>query len=223
MAGYAFCLEAINQSWEVIGIGREDRHRIPGVRFIQVDLTDDDAVTALVEANAPDLVVHLAANTDLNDCERHPESTRRLHVHASEHLAKLTFSAKARFLHISTEAVYGNPGPGVPARDRSVPAERGLCGDQERSRGNGFAGAFRGRGPEGHTGRICAKWKRAESGRVASTTVREGNRDKWFYRRSFHTHIELLTGRVGHEFRTGRSPRHFQLGHWRGAFQIRIC
>jgi len=112
MVGYAVCREALGQSLEVVGCGREDRHRIPGMRFVHVDLTDAAAVTAMLEAIAPDLVIHLAANTSHAECERNPGNTRQLHVGASEHLARLALNLSARFVHISTEAVYGNLGAG---------------------------------------------------------------------------------------------------------------
>ena len=112
MVGYAVCREALKQSMEVIGCGRDDRHRIPGMRFVHVDLTDAVAVTAMLQESAPELVIHLAANTSHGECERNPAATRRLHVDASEQLAGLALNLAARFVHISTEAVYGNLGTG---------------------------------------------------------------------------------------------------------------
>lgn len=112
MVGYAVCREAVDQQYNVVGLGRENRHAISGMRFVHIELTDSDAVSATMEEHVPDLVVHLAANTNHDACERDPKLTRILHVDASEHLAKLSRNQDSRFVHVSTEAVYGNLGPG---------------------------------------------------------------------------------------------------------------
>jgi len=112
MVGYAVCREAIDQGLNVFGLGRENRHFLPGMSFIHGDLTNTDALKSILENIAPDLVIHLAANTDHKACEHSPEATRQLHVDASEYLAETTGLLGGRFVHISTEAVYGNLGPG---------------------------------------------------------------------------------------------------------------
>jgi dTDP-4-dehydrorhamnose reductase len=112
MVGYAMCRVAIDQSYIVTGFGRYDRHAIPGMQFESVDLLDLDRLASAFRHHRPDLVIHLAANTNQSECERSPELAKRLHVDASATLAAASFKLGSRFVYISTEAVYGNLGPG---------------------------------------------------------------------------------------------------------------
>jgi dTDP-4-dehydrorhamnose reductase len=112
MVGYETCREAIDRGFVVTGLGRKDRHRLPGMKFACIDLTDTAAVSEVMHEVHPDLVVHLAANTNHAACEGDPASTWNLHVCATEHLANVSNKIGSRFIHVSTEAVYGNQGPG---------------------------------------------------------------------------------------------------------------
>jgi dTDP-4-dehydrorhamnose reductase len=76
-----------------------------GVDCRKVDLTDEAAVAALAKF-APDYVVHCAAMTDVDQCERKPETAERYNVGMAENVAKLAAEADARMIHLSTDAVF---------------------------------------------------------------------------------------------------------------------
>lgn len=121
MLGYALCSEASNQGWNVWAIGRCDRHKQEGAAFVSLDLKNLDSVTSLLAEVNPDLVIHAAAITDKSLCEESPDTARTLHVDVSRVLAKSQNERHARFIHISTEAVYGNSKESHDERDLCYP------------------------------------------------------------------------------------------------------
>jgi dTDP-4-dehydrorhamnose reductase len=112
MVGYAFCREALSLGWNVVAVGRKDRHLLRGVRFESVDLVDDGHLRKVFTMAKPDFVVNLAANTDHRNCEDYPEEARDLHVAGAAKVAALARSGNARHVHLSSEAVYGDLGVG---------------------------------------------------------------------------------------------------------------
>jgi dTDP-4-dehydrorhamnose reductase len=112
MVGYAMCHESIKQGLNVVGAGRQDRHRISGVRFCNVELTNEVSLTDLVKKSEPDFIINLAANTDHQACEQDPDTAYKLHVETARLLASLASTVDARLITISSEAVYGDLGPG---------------------------------------------------------------------------------------------------------------
>lgn len=107
MLGYALCREAVAERGHVVGVDLVDRHCLPGVRGINADLRDLQRLSAIVEDVQPETIIHCAAMTSHAACESAPDAARQLHVEASACLARLAGELGARFVHISTEAVYG--------------------------------------------------------------------------------------------------------------------
>ncbi|WP_162562437.1 SDR family oxidoreductase [Salinigranum rubrum] len=54
----------------------------------------------------PDALVHCAALTDVDECERNPGRAVRLNVDATEHVASLAAETGARLLYVSTDSVF---------------------------------------------------------------------------------------------------------------------
>jgi dTDP-4-dehydrorhamnose reductase len=104
-----------------------------GTPLRRVDLLED-AGPALREA-APGLVVHCAALTDVDACERDPAAAHALNADAPARLAAAAYALGARFVHISTDAVYDGERPGShaedePPRPANVYAETKLEGER---------------------------------------------------------------------------------------------
>ncbi|GAB4326487.1 MAG: dTDP-4-dehydrorhamnose reductase [Candidatus Zixiibacteriota bacterium] len=77
-----------------------------------LDLADDDSIIAFVETSAADLVIHGAAMTDVDGCERNPEQAKRINADATRVLANAVRRANKRIVYISTDYVFdGTDGP----------------------------------------------------------------------------------------------------------------
>ena len=92
----------------------------PGYRFVQADIADPTAVHAAFAAHRPDAVLHLAAESHVDRSITGPGEFVRTNVvgtltmlqAALEHWRGLEGEARARFrfLHVSTDEVYGSLG-----------------------------------------------------------------------------------------------------------------
>src|SRR5690348_2585250 len=72
---------------------------------VRCDLTDADAVNALVTDVRPDAVVHAAALTDVDACERCPDAATAANVGTTERLVA-TLPSETPLVLLSTDQVY---------------------------------------------------------------------------------------------------------------------
>jgi dTDP-4-dehydrorhamnose reductase len=80
--------------------------------FYQLDVTDAVAVARVLEAAAPAAVVHTAAMTDVDGCERDPEAAWALNVEGTRAVATACAAQGVYLVHLSTEYVFdGRAGP----------------------------------------------------------------------------------------------------------------
>jgi dTDP-4-dehydrorhamnose reductase len=106
LLGTSAVLEARSLGREVVGLYHGHPVQIPGVIMRQVNLIDLAATRELLIELHPDTIIHCAAVTHLDWCETHPEESEKLNVHASSLLAEIAQELDARFLYISTDAVF---------------------------------------------------------------------------------------------------------------------
>lgn len=72
----------------------------------ELDITHDVGVADLVGKVKPSAILHLAALTDLKYCEEHPEEAHRVNAESTKVLAEAAASVGARFIYLSTNAVF---------------------------------------------------------------------------------------------------------------------
>jgi dTDP-4-dehydrorhamnose reductase len=81
-------------------------------RFFPLDVTDVAQTRAVLAAAAPDVVVHTAAMTDVDGCERAPALAHAVNVTGAANVADACAGIGARLVHLSTEYVFdGRAGP----------------------------------------------------------------------------------------------------------------
>jgi dTDP-4-dehydrorhamnose reductase len=80
--------------------------------FHQGDITDREQLFSLFARIQPRWVIHTAAMTDVDRCERDPTSAHRTNVLGAESVAHASREVGAHLLHLSTEYVFdGRAGP----------------------------------------------------------------------------------------------------------------
>ena len=99
--------------------------------FVHGDICDFGLVTGLLEKHRPSAIVHFAAESHVDRSIHGPEDfvqtnvvgTFRLLEAARAYFSKLSAGEREafRFLHVSTDEVYGSLGPGDPAFSESSP------------------------------------------------------------------------------------------------------
>ena len=78
-----------------------------------LDVRDVDAVTRVVQEFQPDLILHLAAETNLEFCERNPLIAIDTNTTATRTLAQLAESCGATLVYISTAGVFDGTKTGL--------------------------------------------------------------------------------------------------------------
>lgn len=82
-----------------------------------LDVRDRDALSAAFETIQPDLVLHLAAETDLEFCETHPNIAENTNATGTRYIAELAEAYDATLVYISTAGVFDGEKEGFYTED----------------------------------------------------------------------------------------------------------
>lgn len=96
---------AVTRGWDAVGAYHSES---PGfdVPLYQFDIRNGARVRQLVDRCKPDIVVNCAAMTDVDACERNPETARAVNADAPRDVANVCVARDIRFVHISTDYVF---------------------------------------------------------------------------------------------------------------------
>jgi dTDP-4-dehydrorhamnose reductase len=73
---------------------------------IQLDITDQDKIIQILQEIKPDRIIHLAAMTNVDQCETQQELAILLNAKSTEILAKQAAKQNAFFVYVSTDYVF---------------------------------------------------------------------------------------------------------------------
>ena len=99
---------------------------------VPVDVTDEAAVLAAIAAARPDAVIHAAAYTDVDGCERDPARAEAVNGAGSAHVAAAAVAAGAHLVAVGTDFVFPGDG-GAPYAEDSPPAPLSAYGASKLS------------------------------------------------------------------------------------------
>lgn len=94
MLGWALTKE-LNLEFQLIGIDIED-----------ADITDEIQIKEEIFKIRPDVVIHNAAYTDVDNCEKNKELTYRVNANGAENVAHACKLCQAKLIYISTDFVF---------------------------------------------------------------------------------------------------------------------
>jgi dTDP-4-dehydrorhamnose reductase len=84
----------------------------PVERLIHLDMTDLKAVKEILTSLKPDVIIHPAANPNVEYCEEHPMETWQVNVEGSKNLIGIAREIGAKFVYFSSDYVFdGANGP----------------------------------------------------------------------------------------------------------------
>jgi len=107
LVGSALVRAAILRRWIVIPVGFRSPAQAVGCQTYQMDLTRPENLGILFERHRPSLVINSAAIISEAQCRSDESHARLVNVELPRRLAEMTADAGGKFIHISTEAVYG--------------------------------------------------------------------------------------------------------------------
>jgi dTDP-4-dehydrorhamnose reductase len=110
-------LSAIN-GYRVIATGRSEVS-FANVEYLRGDLTENEFIYRLCSYATYDVVIHCAAEVNLKKAEDEPQHSKKIHVEATERLAKRLNGAM--FIYISTDSVFDGITGGYTESDQVKP------------------------------------------------------------------------------------------------------
>lgn len=125
-------------SYEVHGVYLTHPVKITGVTCSQLDLTNAAQTHAYLDKLKPRYILHTAALTNIDECERNHEAADRANVTATASLAAWAAKAGAKLIYISTDAFFDGEGRLFTEEDQPTPlnyySETKLAGEKETAR-----------------------------------------------------------------------------------------
>lgn len=79
---------------------------IGGISSADADITSPEQILTVLNKHKPDIIIHTAAMTDVDLCERNPERAHQVNTGGSENIAKASLNYKALVIYISTDYVF---------------------------------------------------------------------------------------------------------------------
>lgn len=108
-----------------------DVNQLPGQETVHLDITDRQAVIAMVHAEGIQAIVNCAAWTNVDACETDPklaELAQRLNADAPENLALAMKEVGGLLIHVSTDYVFGTEPYNTPCREDQQGTPTGVYG-----------------------------------------------------------------------------------------------
>ena len=94
-----------------------------GLDLPEHDITDPDSIVEAVTGLQPDLVIHSAAMTDVDGCERNPDLAFRVNTLGSQNIALACARCGAVMVHVSTNDIFDGS-LGRPYYEWDLPSPR---------------------------------------------------------------------------------------------------
>ncbi|MGG0739349.1 dTDP-4-dehydrorhamnose reductase [Niallia taxi] len=97
--GYDVVLEGNKRGFHMIGTGSSD-----------LDIRDEARVKKFVLEHKPDIIIHCAAYTAVDDAEEYQEMCWNVNVNGTKYLAVAAKTINAKFIYLSTDYVFNGEG-----------------------------------------------------------------------------------------------------------------
>lgn len=118
--GWNLC-QIAQKNWQVYGTYFNHFLEIPNIKLAKIDLTDFSELQKLLLEIKPDAVIHLAAQSQPNFCQKNSELSYQVNVTSSINLAKLSAELQIPFLFTSTDLVFDGDNPPYSETDLVSP------------------------------------------------------------------------------------------------------
>lgn len=94
-----------NEYKVVLGINNRNVS-IENIDTVLLQLDKKDEVSAIFDKIRPDIVVHAAGMTSVEDCEKEPHKAWQVNVKMAENVAETCFQLHSKLVHISTDHLF---------------------------------------------------------------------------------------------------------------------
>lgn len=73
---------------------------------MKLDITEKQAVNNLITKTKPDIIIHAAAETNVDLCEKRPKHAHHVNVQGTRNIAKASQKTRAKLTYVSTDYVF---------------------------------------------------------------------------------------------------------------------
>jgi dTDP-4-dehydrorhamnose reductase len=101
-----YVAESLKDRYRVLGTYRSHATTLDGCEMVRLEVADAAGVGMAFREFRPDVVVHTAAMSDVDACERHPDVAYQVNVQGTEAIEQAAAEVEARLIYISTDQVY---------------------------------------------------------------------------------------------------------------------
>jgi dTDP-4-dehydrorhamnose reductase len=106
LLGLNFALAVDGKEHQVTGVDYRNPLKWVNFKMLQMELTAPGVVERVIGEVKPDVVLHCAANANVDDCEKDPAAARKLNSDLPGVVAAAAKKHAAKMVHISTDAVF---------------------------------------------------------------------------------------------------------------------
>jgi len=119
LLGTRICQLATKQNYEVYSAHSE--HTPQFGTPIKLDITDGTALKQLFDKTKPDAVVHSAALTDVDECEKERDLAWKINVESTSNIAQLCHRHNCFLVYISTDYVFNGEKGNYKETEQTAP------------------------------------------------------------------------------------------------------
>lgn len=96
----------LRETWDVVLGTHRQEVCLSGVTTVPLALTNTELLTRQLAAMAPDVIIHAAGMTSVDECEIRHEEAKRVNVELSEYIATAAAVLGIELVHISTDHLF---------------------------------------------------------------------------------------------------------------------
>ena len=126
--------EAFGSDIQPVYSGVADGSAVTSAPYVQLDITDKDAVSAVIEEIRPDAIIHCAAWTavDAAEDEENKEKVHKINALGTQYIADAAKAVDAKMLYLSTDYVFDGKGERPWEPDDKCYAPLNVYGQSQR-------------------------------------------------------------------------------------------
>lgn len=114
----AYCFK---DRYEIVGVYHRHPVTLEGIQTRAADLTISEEAAALLRDVRPDVLIHCAAQANVDACEENPEEAWRINGLATRYLCQAAEGLSTKLVYISTDLVYDGEKGGFSEDDPPNP------------------------------------------------------------------------------------------------------
>ena len=121
LLGHDLCRQLISKGKNVAALKSTHQVGVKGAEEFCIDITDEASVKSIIKNRAPDVIVHAAGLTNVDECEKKPYLAHSIHVDGTRYIAEIAQECGVQLVYISTDHLWDGSQPMVDEEEPTNP------------------------------------------------------------------------------------------------------